>query len=165
MQWKEDTKGLDRILDNLAKLSAKEVQVGFFDKKYGDDNNNLYVAQVAQWNEEGHMTGGGGYSPPRPFFRSHLFSSVKSSRYTTPLGKMIYKVMEKEQTVNSSLKKFGEGLALELAQIIDEGDFAPNAPEWSAHKLKVTGSSTPLTYTGVMKDSVEYRIVNKNSGG
>ena len=146
------------MLSNLEELPKYEVRVGFFDTMYGDDNDNHYVAQVAQWQEEG-VKHDEKFTHPRPFFRQNFDQEVKSSKYRKPIGFMIDKVSKGISPVVKELTVMGQGLKLELGRILENGDmFAKNSDEWSEHKQKVYGSSTPLTYTGLMKDSVKFKV-------
>lgn len=164
MEWKDDTKAFDRLISNLTKLSTKEIKVGFFDTTYDDNNENLYVAQVAQWQEEGHKNGTN-FAPPRPFFRQGFHNGVMSGKYREPLGKLIASVGDGLVTPQAACKKLGEGLKFELESSIENGQiYPPNSSAWQEHKQKIYGITTPLTYTGFMKDSVKYKITNKGSG-
>jgi hypothetical protein len=152
MEWIENTKAFDRLLKNLNTLETKEVKVGFFDKYYGPDNDNLPVAQVAQWQEEGTPNG----IPARPMFRVHLHNKIMTS-YKAPIGRSIKDIAEGRSTITKVLKLLGEGLELDLKGIISEGVPPPNSPAWSAKK----GGLPPLTFTGHMQDSVSYKITTK----
>lgn len=156
MRWTNDTKLLDKLLSNLAKLEKKQVNVGFFDTRYGEDNDNLYVAQVAQWQEEGVPSKN---IPPRPMFRTYLFSKVQGPTYKI-LNKMLLKgVCDGNISAASALESLGDKLKEDLKGIIAEGVPPPNTAEWSKKK----GGKPPLNYTGVMQDSVDYKITKKSS--
>lgn len=163
MEWKENTKDFDRMLKNLQTLISREIKVGFFDTKYDDNNENLYVAQVAQWQEEGHKEGTN-FAPPRPFFRQGFHNGVMSPAYKKPLGNLLSSVMSGVVSPTAAYKNLGEGLKFELEAAIDNGEaYAPNSPQWQEHKQKVYGTTSPLVYTGLMKDSVKYKITRKGS--
>ena len=49
----KDTRVWESMKKNLKAGKHLSVNVGFFDEMYGPENDNLYVAQVAQWQEEG----------------------------------------------------------------------------------------------------------------
>ncbi len=159
MDWKEDTRAFDKIIKNITNLSQKEVQVGFFDTRYDQNNENLYVAQVAQWMDEGVPAN---HIPARPFFRNNFDAKVKGQSYKAPFIKMISNVASGVVSPHAACKNLGEGLKVELESIIDNGSaFAPNSPEWQAHKQKMFGGGEPLTYTGLMKESVQYKITKR----
>jgi len=162
MHWEEKTKNLDKLLANMHKLASKEVNVGFFDDKYGDDNDNLPVAQVAQWQNDGHKAGVS-FAPPRPFFTMEFASRVTSNKYKRPMGKMIQQVMDSQLTPHAGCKKLGIGLEMELQDIIEHGDmFKANSQRWADEKRKYMGQYIPpLNFTGKMKESVKYKIVNR----
>lgn len=162
MEWKEDTRVFDRMFSKIENLSSKEIKVGFFDDRYDDENDNLYVAQVAQWQEEGHKNGDS-FAPPRPFFRNVFYSEVKSRKYEVPTEKLIKDVWEEKITPNAACKKLGSGLEFTLKSIIENGDmFKPNSPEWTEEKRKYYGVYlAPLNFTGKMQESVKFKITNK----
>lgn len=164
MEWKENTKDFDRVLKNLQTLISREIKIGFFDTTYDDNNENLYVAQVAQWQEEGHKEGVN-FAPPRPFFRQGFHNGIMAPAYKAPLGKLLANVASGHLTPTAALKSLGDGLKFELEASIDNGEaYAPNSPAWQDHKQKIYGITSPLTYTGLMKESVKYKITRKGSG-
>lgn len=161
MEWKEDTRGLDRVLKNLENLISKEVKVGFFDTRYDDNNDNLYVAQVAQWMDEGVPANN---IPPRPFFRQTFNNVVMGSHYKVPFKNLMVKVADGIVSPTVACKNLGEGLKVELEHILDNGSaFAPNQAAWEDFKRRTTGATDPLTYTSFMKESVQFKITRKGS--
>ena len=157
MKWKEDRKKLDGIISSLNKLDALEVQVGFFNTRYPDSNDNLYVAQVAQWQEEGVPANN---IPPRPMFRTHLFSKITGGTYKILNRVVLTAVCDKQLTPRKAYEDVGEKLVEDLKNIIAEGVPPKNVDWWAAKK----GNLPPLTHTGFMKDSVDYRVVKKSVG-
>ena len=81
MEFTKDTSVWDKLKRDLRLLNTLELNTGWFDKHYGAENNNLSIAQVAQWNEEGH-----GKAPPRPFIREGFGQLLKSGRATVILN-------------------------------------------------------------------------------
>lgn len=162
MNWEEDTKTFDKMLSSISNLTSKEVNVGFFDDKYGDENENLYVAQVAQWQEEGHKDGQT-FAPARPFFRVAFREEVNSVKYEKAFDKMLDNVFNGKESPHSGCKRLGEGLTLELQQIIEHGEiFAPNSERWANTKRMYYGTFlAPLVFTGKMRDSVKFKITTK----
>lgn len=146
----------------MTKLTNKEVNVGFFDDRYDSDNDNLYVAQVAQWQNDGHKSGVD-FAPPRPFFTVEFSSRVTSNKYKKPMAKMLQQVCDSELTPHAAYKKLGTGLEFELKDIIEHGDmFKPNSQRWADEKRKYMGLYLPpLNFTGKMQESVKFKIVKK----
>ncbi len=158
MKWKDNTGKLDRLISNLEKLDKQQVNVGFFNSTYGAENNNLFVAQVAQWQEEGVPANN---IPPRPMFRTYLFAKVTASPYKIFNKMVLREICNGTLTAKKAYQSVGEKLVEDLKQIIQEGVPPANVAWWAAEK----GNLPPLTHTGHMKDSVEYKIVNKIIGG
>ncbi len=154
--WKDDEKGLDKLLKRLRELAIKEVQVGFFDTYYDDDNNGLSVAQVAQWQEEGTQE-----IPSRPFIRTG-FNNEVMSMYKPQVNRMLDKVANGVITPHSACKSFGSDLKETMKLSIEEGhNYKANSASWAAFKARTTGSTTPLIFTGKMRDSVKYQVKSK----
>ena len=125
--------------------SVKGVDVGFFASAQYQDGTP--VANVAAKNEFG-----GGYSPPRPFFRQSN-SSVKDELYN----------LLKSQVDPATLAV--TPIVAELAGNLLQGNIKvtiqklrnpPNAPSTIARKK---GKSNPLIDSGLMRRSVTYKVV------
>ena len=155
--WRDDEREFDKLIKRVQKLEKKQVDVGFFDTKYGEDNNNLYVAQVAQWQEEGAPN-----IYPRPFIRTGLHSAVTSPAYKKAFDKALDSVASNRESASSVCARLGKGLQLELSQAIEDGQrYYPNSDDWAAFKQATTGASSPLVFTGKMRDSVKYKITTR----
>lgn len=63
---------MEKARKNLQDIDKKVVQVGFFDTYYGPENDNLPVATVAMWNEEGEGV------QMRSFIRAGFIETLKS---------------------------------------------------------------------------------------
>ena len=145
------------LFEQLEKLKALEVQVGFFQgekkatkrTKNGVTETDTDIVLVASWNEFGTSK-----IPPRPFFRESIDQAkqVLPAFWQSELKKII-----KGQDAEVTLKRLGTLLKGMIQQHIVEGDFAPNAPS----TIKKKGSSRPLIDTGRMRQSVTYRIVER----
>ena len=154
--WKNKDAALRKMIKNLAVVDKREVRVGFFDKQYGTENNNLQVAQVAQWMEEGVPANN---VPPRPMFRVELANKINESGSLYFLGSRLNDAMEGIGAPTKSLERVGEYLTGKLQGIIAQGVAPSNSREWSTFK----GGLPPLVYTGFMRDSVGYRIRYKGT--
>ena len=83
----KDTRVWDAMKKNLMKGKDFSIDTGFFDKYYGPENDNLSVAQVAQWQEEGTKGGQGNGSgiPMRPFIRAgFMIKNIEKLDWITP---------------------------------------------------------------------------------
>lgn len=154
--WKNDEKEFDKLLKRMKSLELKQVDIGFFNTTYSSENGGLSVAQVAQWQEEGTQT-----SPARPFIRTGFHQEVMN-KYKAPMNKALSNVASGTETPHAMCKRLGAGLQTEMELSIENGSrYAPNSAAWAAFKQSTTGASSPLIYTGKMRDSVKYRIINR----
>lgn len=80
--YTKDTKVWTQMKKNLRK-GKSQINLGWFEgQSYGIDNNNLPMAQVAQWVEEGHVNGGkfaGTITPPRPAIRTMFIPTISEA--------------------------------------------------------------------------------------
>lgn len=147
-----DLLGWKNLKKLLNQLDETQIEAGFFpESKYGAENNNLQIAQVAAWQEWG--THGGEHIPPRPFMRVD-FKFKMSSRKTR------YKIIE---ATNNVLRGTALKLAMEqlrkhcqdmMMDAIDERAEPRNEDSTIAKK----GFNDPLNETGVMLESVKAKI-------
>lgn len=147
---------------NTEMIKSGVVRVGFFeDKKYDDD---LPVAQVAQWNEYGTNVDHG--VPPRPFMRPAVFE--KKKELTELLRKQYRQAMKDNKNTMEVLNKFGAYVVEKIKAQIDSVHSPENAPitingGWLGRKGKKSvyiegkGGSKPLYDTGFMENSVDYQ--------
>lgn len=160
---KWNTKGLDTILKRLKKLEQKEIAWGFFrESKYGSENDNLQVAQVAKWQEEGTRGGiGKGAIPPRPFFstqilRIHSIGDPVGSKFSWLLQGVAKEAFLSGYRIQG-FKRLGNFLQESLQEeILEWGPNPPNAKFTKEQK----GHDVVLIETGKMYDSVKFKIRN-----
>jgi len=147
-----DKKAWDVLKKKLAVGNDLELRVGFFENaRYGPENDNLQVAQVAKWNEEGTTT-----NPTRPFMR-HLVSSLDGV-YTSTFAASIQSILIGKSSFSKEYKKLGPLLVEDMQEVIAEWSTPPNSPTTVAKK----GFNNPLVDTGLMHDSVEFRVKGEN---
>jgi len=150
MKFRKDTKAWQKLKKNLMKLDDSRVQVGWFEgQNYGPDNDNLPIAQVAKWNEEGTRT-----SPPRPFMRVGFKSEIQNSK---AVFEDIIKSVVDGKSPLVALKQSSKAFEDMLKDSINKWDSPPNSPATVDNK----GFNNPLIETGTMRDSVSSRIENK----
>lgn len=149
-----DLSGWKNLKKLLNQLDKTQIETGFFpESKYGDDNDNLQIAQVAAWQEFGTPFEVGSHIPPRDFMRGD-FKFKMSSRKTR------YKIIE---ATNNVLRGTALKLAMEqlrkhcqdmMMDAIDERAEPRNKDSTIAKK----GFNDPLNETGVMLESVKAKI-------
>ena len=166
----KDRRKLDEIMAKAARLSRKEVAVGWLapsqqHRRFGaggqivTDTRNTVVDVAAQ-----HEFGDVARNLPR---RPVLGTAV--DMYRRDLGAKIA----------SSAKAFIEGPLSEDALLTKLGAFwkervqrtftdtngwAPLTPKYAARRLRHTPHTLPLLDTGHLRESVEYRVVSKGYG-
>ena len=141
-----------RLKAALKELDKLEVAVGY-QAGSGSDENGVDICDIAAWNELGTSR-----MPSRPFMRQSI------DNHTGEINAFL-KGMEGElaggadaQTILNEVGVFQKDM---IQQEITNGSFTPNAPATIARK----GSSHPLIDTGRMRQSVNYIIRAKGSGG
>lgn len=145
----KDTKLWDKIYRNLSKPSGA-VDVGWWINTHP---TGVPVAQVAAWNEEGHMTGFGGYSPPRPFVRVDWMRIVKRS--------VVPKYAKKVNDValgNLPWRALNKQMAEELKEAMQKAILDFSIPANSPLTVKIKGHGDVLIDSGTMYDRVKTRI-------
>lgn len=148
-----DFSKLLKLTAKLKELDGTVLEWGFFeDKRYGAENDNLPVAAVALWNEQGDN------GPARPFFSSSVDSNKKEYR---GMCKQIVILALSGARWQSALKALGAKAVRDVQESISTWNSPMNSPSWTAFKASVGAPTKPLEYTGVMRDSVDYRIKGK----
>lgn len=152
---KSDLKEWNALVKRLENLSSLDLQVGFFeDAKYGSENNNLHVATVASWQEQGNPVFNVNY-PARPFMRVGLRDSLRRGGYKNEMAQVFTNVMIRKKSSQKELSQLGDKLATELSNIIYAWDTPPNSPSTVDQK----GFNDPLVETGTMAESTDYKVV------
>lgn len=151
----KDTKVWDRLKKDLNSNSGLELKVGFFENSvYGPENDNLQVAQVAQWNEEGSAT-----NPTRPFIRVGFMSPIKAGSYEKYFKLAITRILEGKSSFATEYKILGPVAVKDMKQSIADWDTPPNSPITIADK----GFNNPLIDSGLMYESVDFKVEKKGS--
>lgn len=144
---------------NLVKGQQLASKIGVFDKYYGEENDNLPVAQVLQWNEEGTEGGQGNGSgiPMRPAIRYYIMQLEKEGKLIPFISKYLDSVAMGSMSWTQLYDKIGEAAAEDLKKVIDQWTTPPNSESTIAQK----GRDDPLVDTGTMRDSIEHKIGRK----
>lgn len=129
-----------------AQLNSKlKLEIGFFETaKY---TSGVQVAQVAFWNEYGTVT-----APPRPFFRNAIEENKKEWL------DLFKRTQIKTKDIAKSLNIVGTVAKDDVSDSIVNLSSPPN----NNKTIGAKGSSNPLIDTGVMKNSVTYKISKKD---
>lgn len=149
----KNTKTWDMVVKNLAKSNSYSSQIGFWGNSYPDGTP---VAQVAAWNEEGHMAGRS-FVPPRPFIRvmtfdKHLKHDV-IDRYVFYINRVALGLITWKQLH----EQMGREIRDKMKQAIIEFDSPRNSP----YTIALKGFDDPLIETRLMLNSVKSRVVRQ----
>lgn len=151
----KDDKVWQNMKKNLMKGQSLAVKVGFFeDAIYGDENDNLPVAQVAQWQEEGTEN-----IPMRPFIRAgFMIKEIEKHKWITPqVIQWIDAVAKGRLTWTQLYNRLGPVFVQMMQKEIENWRIPMNAPL----TVELKGFNDPLIDTGKMMDSVNYRLGRK----
>jgi hypothetical protein len=148
--FKVQTRKIPALIKRLDKLDGTEIAVGFFaEDRYGPENDNLPVAEVAYYNEFGTI-----HNPTRPFMHE-TFEDNLTQRH---VGKLMRAVFESALTNGRAIPRLlltlGDDVA-ELMKIRILNYPGTNSPDTIARK---DGRNTPLRDTEFMMNSVKFEI-------
>jgi len=148
-----DTRGLDALLKNVQRNRNTEVEVGFFpEDRYGPDNNNQYVANVANMQQLGTERYTLGF-PARPFFDDTVEDRTVQFHLAKMMEKTAIALLTNVNTFRSSF--FRVGVVLQESVMVAIDDYpGSNSPRWAA----VKGFNDPLYHTGKMFESVKVKF-------
>lgn len=150
--FKKDKRVWTQMKRNLRK-GKSSISVGWFDEqKYGEDNDNLPMAQVAQWIEEGQSWQN---QPPRPAIRTIFIPLVsEASEFTQASLPMIHMVAMGRLTWKSLHMKLAPKVLNMFQGSIEAFQRIPNKPSTIAEK----GFNDPWIETGALVDSARFKI-------
>lgn len=155
--YTKDTSGLEALKKRLLAANNITVDVGFFDKTYGPENDNLPVAQIAAWTNEGHVNGGifaGTETPPRPFMHYYVSQLEKEKKAGKAISKRLGLVLSGKMSWEAFYNSLGAEAVSDLKKVIEQWFYPPN----SAATINMKGFNNPLQETDTMLNSVEHRI-------
>ena len=125
---KVDYSGLDKIMKNMARLTEREVSVGYDDTPHSDGNS---MADIAGWQEEGVRARSGEegawHIPPRPFM--DMASSIWASDIEKESAKVVSSALKgNESVLNKNLGLIGESGRESIQAAIDTQQFTKLSP-------------------------------------
>lgn len=148
---KIETKKLDSLIRRTNAIDNTEVEVGFWDDRYGPENDNLPVAQVAAYNNFGTS-----FNPTRPFM-DDTFEDIMYQAYMARGVKHIFlSVLTNGRGTQRLLRELG-GTIKELMQVTI-AQYAADGGN-SQKTIEKKGRDSPLIDTGKMLESVRFRII------
>ena len=154
----------NKLKKNFRLAEQVEGRLGWFpEDRYGSDNDNLPMAQVARWNEEGHINGSGSLfpgaeTPPRPFMRVNLKNALKTGVNDREFREMVEAVAE-GKSILQPLKMSSAAFKDTLRQVMI--DF--NDPKNTDLTVDIKGFNDPLIETSQLVANVNYKVSKKRS--
>lgn len=159
MPYIKDTSAWEKLKKNLLSLNNKDIKVGWFEnQRYGEDNGNIQMAEVAYLNEEGHINGPdaafpGTVTPPRPFMQVGLKDLLKSGKADHNFFAVIALVISGQSPLRA-LNQAGPYMVKHLQNTMDAWDSPPNSR--ATQNLK--GFNDPLNKTHALIDKVSFEV-------
>ena len=156
MKLTVDKKVWNNLKKSFIKAEMFEDQVGWqADAVYGSDNENLPMAQVAQWLEEGVASKN---IPPRPFMRVG-FKAALSKGANDASFKRIVTAVANGQDVFKALHKEGDSFRQTLRQVMIDWDTPRNAPT----TVELKGFDDPLIETSELISNITSKTTKRGT--
>lgn len=147
---KVETKRLSSLIKRTTEIDNTEVEIGFWEDRYGPENDNLSVAQVAAYNNFGTS-----FNPTRPFM-DDTFEDIMYQAYMARGVKNVFiSVLTNGRGTQRLLRELGERIKGMMQLTILE--YAANGGN-SQKTIEKKGRDSPLIDTGKMLESVRFRI-------
>lgn len=159
MKITKNTKVWESLKKKFRQAQQIEGKLGFFsDAVYGPENDNLPVAQVAKWVEEGHVAGGwaNAPTPPRPVFRVGLAEAFKLGWNKKDFQAMVTAVAT-GKTPLIAMQASDDSFKRSLQNVITAWFDPPNSPA----TIEMKGFDNPWIETGTLRESVDFKVGRK----
>lgn len=144
-----------KMKKDILKASNQEVQVGIVEPTYyGPDNDNLSVAQVWQWQEEGVPAQN---IPTRPAIRVGFMAPIKKGLYDSLFAESMQRIAEGKSTFKQEYTRIGTMAKTDLKEAVEKWDTPRNSPT----TVEIKGFDNPLIDSGLLYDSIDFKIANK----
>lgn len=154
---KVDKSGWEKLKKELLKGSQLEVQVGIVEPTYyGPDNDNLSVAQVWQWQEEGVPAQN---IPTRPAIRVGFMAPIKKGSYDKMFAESMQRIASGNSTFKQEYTRIGVQAKADLKQAVADWDTPRNAP----YTIELKGFDNPLIDSGLLYESIDFKVDKKGS--
>lgn len=157
-----DKSGWSKLKKNLQQAEIYNLNLGWFpENQYGPDNENLPMAQVAQWNNEGHINGAnslvpGAITPPRPFMTVGLKGALKAGANKDDFKDMVEAVLT-GKSVLTVMQKSTTNFERTLRKVMLDWDTPRNAPL----TVEMKGFDDPLRDSSELIANVTAKVEKK----
>lgn len=156
MKLTVDKKVWNNLKKSFAKAEMFEDQVGWqADAVYGSDNENLPMAQVAQWLEEGVASKN---IPPRPFMRVGFKAALSKGANDASFKRIVTSVAN-GQDVFKALHKEGDSFRQTLRQVMIDWDTPRNSPT----TVELKGFDDPLIETSELISNITSKTTKRGT--
>lgn len=148
-----------KIKVNLTRAEVYNINLGWFEEnQYGPDNGNLKMAQVAQWNNEGHVNDSsslvpGAITPPRPFMSVGLASALKVGANKDDFKDMVQAVLT-GKSVMTAMNLSTNNFERTLRKVMLDWDTPRNAPL----TIELKGFDNPLVDSSELIANVTAKV-------
>lgn len=147
-----DKSAWTKLKKSFLQAEKLENQVGWFEEhRYGSDNDNLPMAQVAQWIAEGVASKN---IPPRDFIRSGFAVRLQGGENKESFRRMVAAVAN-GQDVFRAFHREGDSFRQTLRQIMIDWDTPPNSPV----TVELKGFDDPLIESSELISNVSSKTV------
>ena len=154
---KVDKSGWEKLKKELLKGADQEIQVGIVEPtNYGPDNDNLSVAQVWQWQEEGLPAKN---IPTRPAIRAGFMAPIKKGSYDKMFAESMQRIASGNSTFKQEYTRIGVQAKADLKQAVADWDTPRNAPL----TVELKGFDNPLIDSGLLYESIDFKVDKKGS--
>lgn len=154
---KVDKSGWNKKKKELLKGSSLEVQVGIVEPvTYGPDNDNLPVATVWSWQEEGLPAQN---IPTRPAIRVGFMAPIKKGSYDKMFVESMVRIAEGKSTFKQEYTRIGTRAKADLKKAVADWDTPRNAP----YTIELKGFDNPLIDSGLLYESIDFKVDKKGS--
>lgn len=164
-KFKKDLKVWRAMKARLKTGSKQSSEVGWFSGNVhiGKNGLTLPTAQIAKWNEEGHLTGGKygvHFVPPRPFIRSGFMFLLKvDSRFKDLCVDLTRAVAEGKMNWKTAYIKLGVFLVEKMQTAILLDIYPDNRPL----TIELKGHAETLIDSQQMISKIQSRVGRKRS--
>lgn len=154
---KVDKSGWEKLKKELLKGSQLELLVGIVEPTYyGPDNDNLSVAQVWQWQEEGVPAQN---IPTRPAIRVGFMAPIKKGSYDKMFAESMQRIASGNSTFKQEYTRIGVQTKADLKKAVADWDTPRNSPL----TVELKGFDNPLIDSGLLYESIDFKVDKKGS--
>lgn len=156
---KVDKSGWEKLKKSFQQAEVYNVNLGWFeDQRYDSTNDNLQMATVAQWNNEGHINDNGSLTPPRPFMSVGLPGAFKAGANKDDFKDMVDAVLT-GKSVLAAMQKSSNNFERTLRKVMLDWDTPRNAPL----TIELKGFDDPLVETSELIANVTAKVEKKGA--